>query len=267
VPDAATVTGGAAAAAKIVLQPWATLEGIVADSLRTTQPQTITAFANQHVGHGSIVYRASAKLGADGVFRFAHVPPGEVAVGIEEKFERERTITTVMDHLVRLESLPGQRLEAKVGGAGEGVTGSVALPRGVEGDLASRFVFAQLRGLPVPPELLPKPDMEIKTLEQYEAWLKAFRETPAGRKFTTAEENASRSYAVRVQPDGTFNVKDVLPGRYALVVEVYDLNFGPSYGYGKAAASATKQVDVTETGDKCDVGVIQLEPPAAPRAR
>jgi hypothetical protein len=58
-------------------------------------------------------------------------------------------------------------------------------------------------------------------------------------------------------------VKDVLPGSYTLVVEVYELNFGPAYGYGKPVASVRKPVEVIETGDKCDLGTIVLEMPAA----
>ncbi len=262
-PDAATAPG--TADRKIVLEPWASLQGVVAESLRTKSPQTVSAWSDEQVGPGRIVYRAAAKIGGDGTFRFANVPAGEVAVGIEEKFERERSLTTLMDHLVRFDASAGQRLDTKIGGAGEGVTGIVALPSGVSGDLASRFVFAQLRGMPVPNEMLPRPDVSIKTMEQYQAWMKTFRQTPAGKKFTGAEQAAARSYAVRIAVDGTFTVKDVLPGSYALVVEVYELNFGPAYGYGKAVASVRKPVEVLETGDKCDLGTIKLEVPASPK--
>jgi hypothetical protein len=191
------------------------------------------------------------------------MPSGEVAVGIEEQFARERSLTMLMDHLVRLQASPGQRMQPEIGGTGEGVTGMVALPAEVKGDLASRYVFAQLRGAPPPPELLPRPDVSVKTMEQYEAWMKTFRQSPAGKNFTAAEEAAARSYAVRVAADGKFELKDVLPGKYLLAVEVYELNYGPSYGYGKAVASAHKPVEVVETGDKCDLGTIVLEPPVA----
>jgi len=273
VPDAATLVGagagaaGGGAGAKIALEPWATVEGVVAESLRTKQPQMVTAWSDNYVGPGRLAYRQSTKIGADGKFRFENVPPGELSVGIEEKFERARSLTTLLDHLVRLEATAGQRSEAKVGGSGEGVTGAVALPAGVSGDLESRFVFAQLRGLPVPNELLPRPDVPIKTPQEFEAWLKQFRQTPDGKKFAAAEAASWHSYAVRIGADGKLEVKDVLPGRYLLVVEVYELNHGPAYGYGKPVASARKTVQVVETGDKCDVGVTVLEAPAPPATR
>jgi hypothetical protein len=223
----------------------------------------VKAVLDQNVGPGRVRYEAAAKIGADGAFRFANIPPGEVAVGIEEKFERERSLTFLIDHLVRLNASPGQQMQSKIGGAGEGVTGEVALPAGVSGDLASRYVFAQLRGAALPLALLPKRDETIKTKEQFDAWLEKFRQTPAGKKFAAAEEAQHRSYAVRVGDDGKFTVKDVLPGTYTLVIEVYEVNHGPNYGYGKPVASARKPVEVIETGDKCDVGTIVLEPPAA----
>jgi hypothetical protein len=132
--------GGAAGAGepkKIVLEPWANVEGVVAESLRTKQPQTVSAVLDQYIGPGRLRYDPTTKVGPDGSFRFANVPPGEVTIGVEETFERERSLVTVMDHMVRLDASAGQQIQSKVGGAGEGVTGIVALASGVSGDLAS----------------------------------------------------------------------------------------------------------------------------------
>ena len=227
--------------ATIQLAAWSKVHGVVADSLRTKQPQQIQAFMQLSFA----LYQQSNTLAADGSFTFNHVPPGHMSVSIPVEFQRARSWITLPDHLNVLEITPGQAVETKIGGAGAIVTGKIALPPSVKGNLANYFVYGQLT-LPPAPRFTTRPTT---------AEMKAFRD----------RQLQAKSFAVRINDDGTFSVNDIPPGKYALHVYVAELNEGPSWGSGPAVAQLDKLVQVGLTPDRCDLGDLFLEPPPSPK--
>ncbi len=233
------VLGDAAhAPSTIQLAPWSNVHGTVAASVRNGKSQQVSAFMQNP---GRLQYMDAKNIGADGAFNFDHVPPGDLQISLPVPFERGRTGITVPDHLNVLTITSGQTIETKIGGSGVIVIGKAALPTAIKGDLASRFVYGQLTSRPMLREFVRPTTAEIKAM--FDRRIEA------------------KSFAVRINADGTFTIKDVPTGSYHLNIEVLEINEGPSWGEGPEVAQAYKSIEITNTADRCDLGLITLQPP------
>ena len=62
----------------------------------------------------------------------------------------------------------------------------------------------------------------------------------------TAYLRAGRSYAVKVEPDGSFRVEDVPAGKYQLSIHVYEPPVGRQCGFGELIGSLSHEFAVPE---------------------
>jgi hypothetical protein len=156
---------------------------------------------------------------ASGSFVIEHVAPGGGRVVINDGPDT----CPILSRWVHVN--PRQTVQVQVGGLGRPVTGRLVAPPGVEvRSWTNQVTFAQLHtqwdDYHVPKGL---------TGNAVERWKLEFEDTDAGRAWFRDQY----SYEFKVEPDGSFTIPDVLPGKYWLFV-----NVGQGY-LGSGSASTT----------------------------
>ena len=205
---------------EIRLQAWGRIQGVV----RTRAGE----WANRKIVWSSLgclqsgmelSYKGgsvAAVSDASGSFTLEHVPPGDGQVRIAATDDESTSCVTPVQ--VR----GGETLQIQLGGTGLPVSGRLVAPPGVEvkswsSQLAIAQIHSQWDAYPIPAGL------QGEALWRYQM---EYAESEAGR----ARLRGQADYELKVQPDGTFIVPEVLPGDYAVIANLNEgaLGSGPS---------------------------------------
>jgi hypothetical protein len=213
------------------LLPWATAEGVFRVGAGPA-PKVILHARTERSPEGydrpKIRHEYETRTDEEGRFTIRPVPPGTVlCVGGPVRDGGEEPLSSIR---VGFPVAPGQILRITLGGTGRPVIGRLALPEGetrpvhwdsalgvlnprVEVDVKAPEMPAQFRDLP--------PQEGMARLQE---WLK----TDASKAYREAEIRYARAYSaarmeapthtIRVRPDGSFRIEDVVPGSYGLMV-------------------------------------------------
>ncbi len=167
--------------------------------------------------------------------------------------------TRMRSHRQGVEVAAGQASEVIVGGAGRSVVGRLArapgLPKFELGSVTGRLKVVQ--EAPEYPEGFGDWDDDRK-----QKWWFAYYRTEEGRRFY----EGSNTYAVNVQPDGTFRLDDVPEGQYWLELSYEkDMSESPDQQERKLVKVAVldEYVEVAAGPDAkpMDLGTLTLTPP------
>jgi hypothetical protein len=232
---------------EIRLQPWGRIEGTVRTrdgqwgdrTVHWSRPGNLTSW-------NTLFYRTkrfSAVSDATGKFILERVPPGDCRVEIDD----DQCSGSIASELFQVN--PGETATVQLGGQGQGVTGRLVAPPGLEiRNWTNQVTFAQLTvewdSYHIPKEL---------TGNAAERWKLEFEDSEVGRAWFRAQY----SYGFKIGGDGSFLVPEVLPGKYRLLVNVGQGYLGSGQG-SLAQAGARITVPDTSTGAPLDLGEITL---------
>lgn len=104
--------------------------------------------------------------------------------------------------------------------------------------------------------VMPKPPAGLKTREDFETW----------RKQPEIEQayDAVHNYPIRVGPDGSFRVEEVVPGQYQLHIQILDPRDPSAFAIQKHIADVTKHFDAPqpasadEERQPLDIGTVEI---------
>jgi hypothetical protein len=201
---------------EIRLRPWSRIEGTV----RTRDGQWAERKVKwRHTGNltswMTLFYDPegfSTLTDSAGAFTLALVPPGDGRVGLDDG----QGAPQIVSASIRVN--PGETARAQIGGVGASVTGKLVAPPGIEIRSWSNQVTVAHLHVEWNPYRLPK-DLNRNAAER---WKLEFEDTEAGRIWFRDQN----SYDFKVGADGSFNVPEVLPGKYRLFVSVVQGNLG-----------------------------------------
>lgn len=151
-----------------------------------------------------------------GRFIFDRVPPRWFEVGYLIDTGPERTPTSLRPVLVR----PGETHELTLGGSGRPVIGRFTAPTGSTAPATFKYGRRVLETAePEPP--LP-PDHRQMRASEVSRWQADWFRSPEGREARERfrHDLNRRTFAFKIEPDGTFRIENVLEGRYRLQVVV-----------------------------------------------
>ena len=241
----------------IQLQPWGRIEGTVRTrdgrwagrKLRFRRLGNLTSWMT--------VFHQSDQVESDaaGKFTWETVPPGDGRVVIED----DDGTAPILSEAVQVN--PGATVQVQVGGVGRLVAGRLIAPPEIEiRSWSNQVTSAQLKN-----DWDPYPLPRTLTGNAVERWKLEFEESDAGRAWL----RQSRSYDFKVEPDGSFVIPEVLPGKYRLSISVVQgsLGSGPDRarrnpGDGPQIAWGGTKLFVAEAaqggGKPMDIGEISL---------
>jgi hypothetical protein len=243
---------------EIRLQSWGRIEG----SVRTRDGQwkerkvkwqktgNLTSWRTLFFDSKGFATRSDAA----GNFTLEHVPPGGGRVLIDEG----SGIAPIFSPPIQVNSAETTRVQ--VGGAGRPIRGKLVAPPGIEiRNWSNQVTFARLQvqwdAYPLPKDL---------TGSAAERWKLEFEDTEAGRAWFRDQ----CLYDFKVGADGSFNLPEVLPGKYSLFVLVAQGSLGsgadstPSHPGDAAIASGGMKFEVPDASEESapllDLGMISL---------
>jgi hypothetical protein len=243
---------------EIRLQAWGRIEGNVRTrDARWANRKVIWRQTGNLTRWMTLFYKSdafTARSDASGQFILEQVPPGDGRLMIDDGPGTAPIVSPP------LHVNPGQTAQVQIGGVGSPLTGKLVAPPGIEiRNWTNQVTFAQLH--------VEWDDYHVpKSLSPYaiERWKLEFEDTEAGRAWFRAQY----SYEFRVEPDGSFTLPEVLPGKYWLFVNVSQgyLGSGADSTRGnpsdpRIAATATKLTVPDSTADSAspvDLGEIIL---------
>lgn len=218
---------------RLVLQPWGQIKGQMVFDGQPIANQNVRLQVDQKLGRAKIYLRYDTKTNSSGQFQFNQVPHGEVAVGRLVEFRRARSGVETMDHNKTIKIRPAGISQVIIGSSGWPVVGKLTVPGHPGFNFENYFVYGFL-------------EREFKH---------------AGKLMGLTGFSKYETYAIAVDPDGSFRLADIPSGRYKLSVEVRELNQGPSWGQGKLIAAVTQEVvapDSTNESKPFDLGLLEL---------
>lgn len=232
-----------ATSSSIVLQPWGKVEGTLMIGSKAGVAQNI--FLSQltmSVRPPALNVTFNAVTDNEGKFVFPTLPPGEyrvshrLAIGASGQF----AFVTVRS---------GETSSIKIGGTGQPVIGRI-LVTGTDETAVFKIRSASL-ALKLPGEAIPRP----ADAAAYRDWI----ERDDVRERTRSERN----YSLRLDPDGSFRVEDMLAGTYILTVAA-DPSDAPGALPSRSGERFTSEIVVPEMpggrGDTpLDLGVIRFQ--------
>jgi thiol-disulfide isomerase/thioredoxin len=237
---------------------WGRVEGTLRVGKQVAASEQVNINGNEQgqeprrAGEGMVSFSSTATADAEGRFRFDRVPPGTAYVGRAIKLNDRMTS---FSHTTPVEVEAGRTSRVEIGGTGRLVVGRVIAPAGTAAPLDSTLGMHHIRPKlkqPTPPEGLSQ--------DQKAQWFRQWLTTEEGREFQQAQR---RSYAVKVESDGSFRVEDVPAGTYLLSIQVNAPVPGDRGGFGELLGSAAKEFTVPEmpggrSDDPLDIGSLEL---------
>jgi thiol-disulfide isomerase/thioredoxin len=249
--------------AQLRVMPWGRIEGVLKVAGKPAASQTIRINYRNVVlpDHAMVSFNNTpATTDAEGRYSFAHVGPIQAKVGRELPANAlgNRMRAT---HEQPVDVKPGETLTVNIGGTGVPLVGRVKLPAELA-DRAKTITYSDLSELRLALPPLPVPDdFAAKTLEEKGKWLRAYLESPEGKKIDRNSFKRGR-FPVRVSPDGSVAVDDLTAGTYELRVRALDTSKGNPGNLGEEVAKGETIFVIPENfADKrVDVGEVELKP-------
>jgi hypothetical protein len=190
---------------RVELQPWGRIEGTILTEARIKPVTSVLlddAVARLYEGQVLLDYNACrVKPDAGGHFVFPKVPPGFFRLALMNGYDQPYAYATPVT--VR----PGDATPIEIKSVGRTVLGRIVAKSGEPLDFSIRLTRGQLEFVQ---QQTPKP-AHLSGIAA-ELWLVDFWQSPEGR------ECARRriSWPFQLNPDGTFRIEEVLPGRWQL---------------------------------------------------
>ena len=164
----------------------------------------LTPFGPMHVSYHTT-------SGTNGIFTFAHVPPGEYL--IFRQYAQYIGQTIVASHQMPIRVKPGETLKLQYGESGREITGSAAAdPAGTPVDWLHDRHLLVLKQAPLSPVV-------IDDYTSVNAFIEARNQNFNSPAYLRHAREA-RNYELIFQRDGTFHADDAPPGRYELRLKV-----------------------------------------------
>lgn len=260
------------ATGRVVLEPWARIEGRFAVSKATPGGQTVSLRSmdwnyGQEGRSGPPLYlEMKAETDAAGNFAFDKVPPGDRKVAWQLKInDRNYGRGMSQSHGTPLEVKPGKTATVTLGGSGRTVLGRMTVTGAAPEDIDwLRDVHTLTRDVSLPPDIRGpdyKPNMsqeeQRRTQREYNERLWAYWSTPEGR----AQRRQQRNYTLLFETNGTFRVENVEPGNYYLYVSLTNPDRPDNYydQIGSMNHSFTVPTAGGKPNDVVDVGELKIQ--------
>jgi len=248
---------------EVILQPWGKVEGTL---LVGTKPQPGEKLTLGRIGSqddwiaNKIQHSLPAITDKDGKFVFNAVAPGESWLYWEPKAKKQLRIVR---HTM-LDIDPGKTLTVDIGGKGRPVIGRAAqIPSNApneklvwidgHGQNASAMYY-NTSGTQIPVPLT----WPIMTEVQRKAWMKDWNKTPAGKEY----QRCRWSEEFDINPDGTFRIDDLVPGKYAAQFRI----LRTENGFGEDLVECNAEFTVpplpagqNRTDEPLDIGTVQAK--------
>jgi RNA polymerase sigma factor (sigma-70 family) len=244
-------SAGEQAPAKLSVQPWGRIEGILKIGRRPGNGETLNlSYQNQgDTDQARPWWSGQVKTDDAGRFVFERVMPGAVTVSRQILLKQSPSGQTIgYSHTVGAHVAPGATAQLTIGGTGRPIVGKVAAPAGFAGSID--WTCSQN-------SLVPKVTASQK-LRQL-GWRS--EALPSGT-----------GYTVKLEADGSLRVEDVVAGTYDLRIVVREAPRNP-YGLGlgeSVIATASREVVVPampggRSDEPLDLGVIPVKAAENPR--
>ncbi len=242
----------------IQLQPWAKLSGRLMNGGKPIAGERIfyTPGHDHPLGEPRFQGIYQQKTDAEGRFEFERVPPGIGSLRAQLGPWKDSQLTSSQAEALDLQ--PGEERTVALGGEGATVNGKVvstgrdAAP--LDKHWSLNYLVSREQGVALPvdfPKLSFDPTGPLEL-----SWLNS----PQFRDW----RNSRRNYYVKLSPDGDFTISGVPPGKYDLVIQLYEQ---PTGCLVETVGEKVVPVQVTESevaGGK-DVGTIEVPCRVGPR--
>lgn len=253
--------GELATSAEVRVEPWGRVEGICRIGERPVARQKIrlSVDATSPLSTDYEFYEYEAETDGEGRFVVERVIPGDARASTGSPQGTNRGAYAMMGS-APVEVRPGETARAEIGGQGRPVVGRLVVPGGAvlpvglaSGQGALAFKTGQAE--------MPRPDDFLAwDVERRRAYSLAWYKSPAAR----ATRLVVRGNGIKIKPDGSFRAEEVLPGTYALAIDIG--NDTPAARDGAKAvirATARREVEVPEipgghSDEPLDLGAIEL---------
>jgi thiol-disulfide isomerase/thioredoxin len=240
---------------KIVLTPWASVEGVMKVGSKLAANATVSGWYNfpddRHDEKSPRVYFSlDTKTDSQGRFRVDRiVPDSDLRVGRQIQLS-SNTYTTAA--AVKVLAKPGQSVTIAIGGTGRPVVGRIGLPEALASGAQPWIpANAMLSTTAQYPEVKRPDNFDEMSVEDRQAWYQKWLETDEGKAYQKAQQEVAdkqRNYPIVLNTNGSFRADDVLPGTYHLSVMIAAPPPANQCGFGEELATASAQVTVPDPG-------------------
>lgn len=241
---------------EIILQRWGQVEGVLLLGKNDGAYEQIVL--NYKVSYKpnipSLLTNYTTQTDAAGHFVLSRLIPGKAKVGWQIQLSKSRYTSS---HSVPVEIVPGQTSTVRIGRTGRPVTGTLTVPDDYKEPVNWSFAQSQLA------IRLPKPQNHLNmTVDEQKEWYKTWKDSDEGKAYYQRINTKSISYAVVIQPDGSFGIEDVSPGKYHLEVELYGEQ--KQYRFSELLGTVDHILTVPDynevrTDEAFDTGEIELQ--------
>ncbi len=225
---------------ELVLKPWGRIEGTlrVGSQPGAGLPVLVNGGPNGDTDQAIPWFQYSAAANASGQFIFDRVVPGSMTVARKIALGAHSYSSA---GTTEIDVKPGQTARVTIGGSGRPVIGRVVVPEGLRQKLDWGYSLNQLGH---------KPSL----------WNQALGRIGIG------SSHPGSDYAVRVEPDGSFRIDDVIAGHYGLKLMLQEPPASPNQvAGGEMIGGAHRDVTIDEipggrSDEPLDLGAIPLVP-------
>ena len=226
---------------ELVLKPWGRIEGTLRVGSQPGAGLPLLLDGGHRGGPTDLAipwFQYSATADASGRFVFDRVVPGSVTVARKIELGAHSYSSA---NTTEVEVKPGQTAKVTIGGSGRPVIGRVVVPEGLRQKLDWDYSLNQLQ-------------------HKKSVWNQARSRIGMGR------QQPGSNYAVKVMPDGSFRIDDVVAGSYRLDFLLQEPPASPyQVAGGEVIGGAHRDVTIDEipggrTDEPLDLGAIPLVP-------
>jgi len=229
---------------QITLQAWATVQGTAKTGTKPAANQALWLGYRDRGEYDpkkpQVFAYHNVEADENGQFRFERVMAGEAEVAKAIKISDQTTsYSSGTNVLVE----PGKAADVTVGGYGRPAVGRIEIPADLKKG-SWMIGRADLRTKVKMPKFEIPDEVEKMTMEEQKAWYEKWKQTPEGKAMLEEERKAFeqiKSFAVRVEGDGSFRADDVTAGTYTLNITLADLPKAKQCGPGEEIAMATHE--------------------------
>ena len=202
---------------ELTVRPWGRIEGTLRVGGKTLASESVAASMNESwtkPDSPSVSHDYTTKTDAKGHFAIDRVPEGEAMVYWQAGEVSRLSPPTRIYRSSFVDVVPGRtsRLDLIQEG-GRALIGHIAAPTGGEPDLENAEWYAYIVAKK------PDPPYPAELPESGRAkWLRRWKQTAEGTRYRHAERDFG--YTVVLQPDRSFRVDEIQPGRYVMEARV-----------------------------------------------
>ncbi len=252
---------------RLVARPWARVEGVFKIGPKPGPGQTIQLdiapfpkLGRGYQGNVQLTYRGYTD--ESGRFEFPRVPglPGRIGRQLIIKHDPEGGYMSTTGPALNVELEPGRTHTVNLGGSGRAAVGRIRVPGWYTAPVDYSWGSGHLKRIEPAPPYPPG----LTTGEQRD-WYETWKQTDAGRAYWLDE----RWYGFLVEPDGSFRLPDLPPGKYELRFHVSYPSEGRDFmsrSLGSLTHEFTMPTETPETtGQPLELGELELKVTELPK--